>query len=44
VELVLRETGCEAGKWFKLDQAHGQWQISVLAGLNLRLLVPHYKF
>jgi hypothetical protein len=36
----LRKTGCEDGRWMELAQDRVQWRALVLAVLNLLVLLP----
>jgi uncharacterized integral membrane protein len=40
INMDLRETGCEDGRWMELAQNRVQWRALVLAVLNLRVLLP----
>jgi hypothetical protein len=39
-KMILRQIGCEDGRWMELAQDHVQWQALVLAVLNLLVLLP----
>jgi hypothetical protein len=38
--MVLRELGCEDGRWMELAQDRVHWRALVLPVLNVRVLLP----